>query len=123
MALTWNWDQKCGEAIFTDKTRDKEFPVSLYEGNAYLIFLYEYKDGDEDMYNLQGFFADKEHMKKCLGIDKRYKSTYGYNMYDKEYSCLTKVRFNKAKSRNYKDIMAAFAQAFDNITMEVYKED
>ena len=42
MALNWSWNGKCGEAVF--EQRGKEFTVNLYQGNAYLIFLYEHKD-------------------------------------------------------------------------------
>lgn len=137
MALTWLWDNKCGEAVFkrkraidspkddTVKTvyKTEEYTVNLYEGNAELIFIYEYEKDGKQMYDVMGFFADKEHMKRCLGIDKRYKETYGYNMYEKDYDRLAKIRFNKAKSRHYEEIIKAFVQAFKNIEIEVYSEE
>ena len=134
MALQWLWANKCGEATFRrrvakgDPTKDgeyeyKEYTVSLYEGNAELIFIYEYEQDGEQMYNLTDFFADKEHMKRCLGIDKRYKDTYGKNRYEREYDRLVKIRFNKAKSHNYKEIITAFVQAFKEIEIEVYTEE
>ena len=127
MALQWLWKNKCGEATFRatidrDKKGYRDYTVNLYEGNAYLIFIHEYKENENDMYNLKGFFADKEHMKRCLGIDKRYKETYGDNSYDRDYDRLIKIRFNKKKSRNYKEIITALVQAFDNIEIEVYTE-
>lgn len=128
MALQWQWKDKCGEAVFWCKGyRDGEWvmdnvTVNLYEGNAYLIFIYEWRADDIDKYQLKGFFSDKVHMKRCLGIDKKYKDTYGDNMYDKDYDRLVKIRFNKAKSRNYKEIITALVQAFDNIEIEVYTE-
>ena len=57
------------------------------------------------------------------GIDKKYKHTYGNNRYDTEYDRLVKIRFNKAKSHNYKDIIAACVQAFKEIEIEVYTEE
>ena len=126
MALTWTWENKSGEAIFMNETDEgfKEFAVSLYEGNAYLIFIYEYKDKDtgDDMYNLQGFFTEKTHMKRCLGIDKKWPETYGHNTYNKKYSYISKLRLNKDKCRNYKDIVAAFIEAFPKIEIEIYSE-
>lgn len=128
MALQWYWKNKCGEATFRatidmDKKEYRDYTVNLYEGNAYLIFIHEYKEDDRDMYNLKGFFSDKVHMKRCLGIDSKYKETYGDNMYDKEYDKLVKIRLNKAKSRNYREIIAAFVQAFKQIEIEVYTEE
>ena len=126
MALTWMWENQCGYAAFMNKTENgfEEFTVNLYEGNAYLIFIYEYKDKEtgDNMYNLQGFFADKQHMKKSLGIDKKDKESYGHNMYDKPYSKLIRLRLNKDKCRHYKDIVAAFAEAFPAIIIEIYSE-
>ena len=125
MALYWDWDDKCGEATMVRKIGNrepKEFTISLYEGNAFLIFIYEYTEDGKEMYNMQGFFVDKPHMKRCLGIDKKYKETYGNNMYDKPYNKITKIRINKAKCRHYKDIVTAFAEAFENIEIEIYTE-
>lgn len=125
MAVTWNWDEKCGEAIFRQEFKGeepKDFTVNLYEGNAFLIFIHEYTVDDVEKYNVQGFFLDKNHMKTCLGIDKKDKETYGRNIYNKSYSKITKIRFNKAKCRHYKDLVAAFAEAFNNIEIEVYTE-
>lgn len=125
MAIQWRWDEKCREATFRREIKDgevKTVTANLYEGNAYLIFIYEWTEGETEHYNLWGFFADKDHMKRCLGIDKKDKETYGHNMYDKSYDKLVKVRLNKSKSRHYKDIIQALVQAFDDIEIEVYTE-
>lgn len=130
MALQWLWKNKCGEATFrrrigtdTENFTYKDVTVNLYEGNAYLIFINEWEEDGVGKYDLWGFFSDKEHMKCCLGIDKKYKNTYGDNMYDKEYDRLVKIRLNKAKSHNYKDIITACVQAFKEIKIEVYTEE
>lgn len=88
--------------------------MSLYEGNAYLIVLRE--DEVNETYSLITFWADKEHMLRCLGLRKDYNN----NIYEDSW---LKVRINKAKCRNYKQIVSAIAQAFDNITIEIYKEE
>ena len=51
------------------------------------------------------------------------KDTYGENRYEREYDRLVKIRFNKAKSHNYKEIITAFVQAFKQIEIEVYTEE
>ena len=48
----------------------KEIPITLYEGNAYLIMLHEYNKDGTDMYDMVSFFCDKTHMNNCLGITK-----------------------------------------------------
>lgn len=125
MALTWEWKDKVGEATFKRQIGDKikEFTVDLYEGNAYLIMIYEYEENGKDMYNCQGFFVDKTHMRKCLGIDKRDKNTYGNNIFNNPDDKITKIRLSRTKSRNYKEIVKAFMDAFDDIEIGLYREE
>lgn len=122
MSVNWNWDDKCGEVTVKQmhpKESDREFTISLYNGNCMVVMLYEYKDKEtgEDMYNFFSFFSDKDHAKNCLGLLKG-----ANNIFDTDYQKFTKVRLNKKKCRYFKDLVALFAQAFDNITIEVYTE-
>lgn len=128
MSINWLWENKCGEATIKqlrkngDESAWDEFTVSLYEGNAFLIMLYEYKDDEgQEMYNMFSFFVDKTHAKKCLGLQKNEDGEI-VNMFDDNWQKLTKLRINKAKCR-YKDIVSMFAQAFDNLTIEIYNEE
>lgn len=121
MALQWHWDEKVGEAVFDDLYLDdptKELTVNLYEGNAFLIFVHEYKDKDtgDDMYNVYSYFGDKEHMNMCLGLAKGYDNIFLHG------GRLKKISFNKAKSRNYKQVVSALVRAFDNIEIKIYTE-
>lgn len=121
--LCWSWSDKCGEATIAMTKADgsvQEHVLNLYEGNAYLIMLAEWEEDGKNMYNMYSFWADKAHMKNCLGLNK--KEGYTDNMYARKYERITKVRLNKAKCRNYRDICTALAQAFDDITIEICKE-
>ena len=122
MALTWQWNEKCGEAIIRQELdgKVKEFTKTLYEGNAFLIFLSEWKEADKNMYSLYTFFADETHAKTCLGLNK--KSDCG-NIFIDGIDTLTKIRINKKKCRNWKKVVTLFAQAFDNIDIEIYTEE
>ncbi len=115
MSLNWSWSEKCGEAVF--EQRDKEFTVNLYQGNAYLIFIYEYKEDDKDMYNLWTFWADKTHAKRCLGLEKGYE-----NLYDDERDKLKKIRLNKAKYSKAPELAGLLVKAFDELDIELYTE-
>ena len=127
MSLYWDWNKKVGEVTFTQEIDGvkKDFVSNLYNGNACLIMVYEYTDENDgkEKYQLTGFFADKTHMKRCLGIDKRYKQTLGKNMYEDSFDRLTKIRLNKAKCRDVKDIVMAFYEALNDITIELYTEE
>ena len=127
MAIRWDWKEKCGEATFLDRLHkageeDKEFTVSLYTGNCTLIMLYEWKDKDgETLWNMFSFWADKNHMKNCLGLNK--KEGYTDNDYNSGYYKMTKIRLDKAKCRYINDIVPALTKAFDDLTIEIYNSD
>lgn len=119
MGLNWNWNEKCGEINVHRNFRGEEFDfsVNLYKGNAFLIMLSE----TENNFEMYGFFSDDVHMKRCFGIDKKWKNTYGSNMYNDDMDKWTKVRI----SRNYpylKKFVSALVEAFPAITIEVYED-
>lgn len=120
MALTWQWNEKCGEAVIRQGTQ--EFTVDLFKGNAFLIFIYHYTDEEgKAMYQLYSFWADKQHMKNCLGLNR--KEGYGGNMFDEDGCKLKTIRINKARYPYTKDLVQAISQAFDDISIELYKEE
>ena len=116
MALNWYWEDKIGEAeIFN---YDKVVTYQLYQGNAFLIILYEYTDEEgNDMYQMSGFFTDEAHAKRCLGLVKDTD-----NIYNTEYHKLQKIRLNKTKYSNTKKLVDMLIKAFDDITIELYTE-
>lgn len=72
--LLWEFDKKIGQATIT--RNGEEMPVYLYQGNAFLIMLFEWHNDEmnTDRYNLYNFFADEEHCKRCFGLAKGYNS-------------------------------------------------
>ena len=81
MAIQWKWDEKCGEATLRQTAGDdaREFTLSLYTGNCYLILLHEFEEDGKQMYNMHSFWADKKHMENCLGLTKGKENIYsGY---------------------------------------------
>ncbi len=120
MAVQWKWDEKCGEATLLQEVGgvEKEFTLSLYTGNCHLIMLMEFEEDGVEKYSMESFWADKEHMKACLGLVKGKT-----NIHNNKWSRITKFRLNKAKCRYWKDIVPAVAQAFDDIVIELYTEE
>lgn len=123
MSLNWRWDEKCGEATFEDTYfgDNRVYTVNLYEGNAYLIFINEYTEDGVDKYSLSTFWADKEHMKNCLGLNK--KGGYTENIHNKPYCKLVKLKLNKKKCHHVKEIVSAVVQAFDSIDLVIFSEE
>lgn len=122
MSINWRWNEKIGEAVVQQMVGDetKEFIKTIYEGNAFMIFLNEWNEDGVDKYSLYIFFADETHAKTCLGLNK--KSDCG-NLLDDGLNKLVKLRINKKKSRYYKKIVSLFAQAFDDIEIEIFSEE
>lgn len=121
MALNWLWSDICGEITLEQTQEDgsvKQFPIRLYTGNAYLIMLSE--NDEDDTYQMYSFFLDKDHAKRCFGLDKKGGNTE--NTFDKGWSRWTKVRLNKAKFSHTKELVTMLAQAFDDITIEIYSD-
>lgn len=123
MALHWDWKEKCGEVTLIqthEGEEDREFKLGLYTGNACLIMLNEWEENGEKYWSMSSFWADKQHMKNCLGLNK--KDGYESNIYSTPYQRWAKIRLDKKKCRYFKEIVAAVAQAFDDISIEVYSE-
>ena len=123
MALHWEWKDKCGEATLVqprEGEEDRVFTLSLYNGNAYLIMLHEREEDGKDVWSMFSFWADKDHMKNMLGLDK--KGGYTENYYDSPFQKITKIRLNKAKCRYLKEIIQALVQAFDDLTIEIFND-
>ena len=123
MALTWSWKEKRGQIFYRHNHYDendnvvmKECEANIYEGNAPLIALDEWKEGGEYWHAPYLFFCDDTHAKKCLGIISGNDGTKR-NLYDKIY----KIRISR-KHRNFKKIVKWFMDAFDDIVIDIYDE-
>lgn len=117
MAVTWDWNKEIGTVDIVNYGEVVRY--HLYQGNCFLIMLYEFTGDDgKDKYTMHSFFADKEHAKNCLGITKGYD-----NMFNTEYERIEKIRINKGKYRYTKDLVDMLIKAFDNISIEIVNED
>ena len=114
MALNWLWSEKVGEADI--QQRGIEFTCSLYQGNAYLIFIYEWEEDGQYLYQMHSFWADKDHMKNMLGLNP--KNGFSVNEFNLESERLVAIRINR-KMRYTKEIVSALVQAFDNLKIEL----
>ena len=115
--LNWNWDKKVG--TITIFNYDKEVKYSLYQGNAFLIMLYEYEEDGKELWTMHNFFVDKEHAKNCFGLTKGYDD----NIFNRKLYQIRKIRINKAKYRYTKDLVDMLIKAFDNISIEIVNEN
>ncbi len=119
MALHWNWNDKCGEAVI--QQGERIITLNLYEGNAFLIFLYESKkENGEDVWQMFDFWADRQDMRNYLGLNK--KDGYSENKFDEPGRKLIKIRINKAKYRQTKNLVSALTMAFSDLTIELYSD-
>ena len=77
MSVNWNWEDKKGEIVWKKKATSTNpratvdsFNWNIYHANCLCCMLYEYKEGEEDMYRFMCFFNDVHHMKRMLGLEK-----------------------------------------------------
>lgn len=118
MALHWNWNECIGEATFETGQADRPYiTVNLYQGNALLLFLHQFKENGADMWSMYSFWVDKDHMKNCLGLTKGNSNIY------KDIPCrLASIKLNK-ETKYLKDIVSCLIKAFDNIQIKIYSSD
>ena len=117
MALNWTWSEKVGTMLVqgtNGKGEEIDETWSLYNGNALLIMLHEFREGDEDMWEMRSFFVDKPHMSNMLGLSKGYSNTF-----DTDYTKLLKLTLYKDKCKYMWDIVKAFTKAFDKLELEI----
>ena len=110
MAIEWEWSKKCGKATFT-REDGYTYTSNLYVGNCFLIIINEWEEDGKGKYALNSFFVDSQHMERCLK-----------NNIFTEYDKLISITINKAKCRNYKEIVALLAEYMDDIDISVYKD-
>ena len=117
MALEiYKWSDISGKVMI--EQNGHQFELNLYgddKCNCFLATVYEYEGDDGKTYEqLQWFFMDESHGKRMLGLVKSYDGT--------KENCLTDVKkiiLYKNKCANWKKILTMFAQAFDQLTIEI----
>lgn len=120
MALQWDWkEDKCGILTIQYKNmktkRWRTADITLYQGNALLIMLDEYKKNGEDYYNMWNFFVDEKHMNNCLGLS----AGHNENIFNTPTLKLKKLRLQKSKNRYTNKIVKAFKKAMSDLEIEV----
>ncbi len=124
MSLNWNWKDKIGTMTVVQShpgEEDQTVEISLYQGNAFLIMIHEYQENGQEMYSMYSFFADKQHAKNCLGLNK--KQNFGDNIFDTPYVNVKKFRINKKKYRYTKDLVPLLVEAFGEVDIEIFSEE
>ena len=59
MAIQWQWKEQIGELDIMQG--DKKFTLTVYTGNAMIIFLHE----NEKSWTMYNFFAGRTHFNNC----------------------------------------------------------
>lgn len=114
MSLNWNWKDKIGEMKIRDwKDENNSFTVNIYKCNGLAVFLYEFNDDGVEKYTMWGFFADKEHMKNCLGLNKGTE-----NIYSRE---ILELRMSKCKEQETMFQAFSIAQFEQDISLIIQK--
>ena len=121
MGLNWNWTDKMGEVIYKDDyfaDSTYKFTTDIYEGNALMIWVNHLPD---DMYSVGNFAADMEHFRNMLGLNAK-KGYSKDNLFNGWCEDIAKIRLN-TKYKSVPKIVAEFAKAHTNVTIELYYEE
>lgn len=131
MSLNWNWSDKVGtlEAMTRvydgEKLVEKPHTFNVYQGNAMLIFIDEYEQDGRKMYSLYNFFADEQHFKNCLGLNKKQ----GYTENHLADDGWIKLRINTKKyypARGFRPTVGKMCdmlmENMPGLTIELYAE-
>lgn len=70
MSINWNWKDKIGELEVSGIHRD--IILNIYEGNAVMIFLYEYEEDGKELYQMYNFICDVQHLRRCVANGDGY---------------------------------------------------
>ena len=113
--ITWSFDASdiIGTAVLVQRIDGvtRKFDLDIRKGNAYAVFTRKDNPGQ-----LIKFWLDKQHMLNDLGLNK--KGGYTENRLDNGYQTIEKITLTAQGRCIYvHDIAAAFARAFDNITI------
>lgn len=109
------WDFKADKIGTISYTYFEDLIVhNLYSRNALIIECAEWEKEGKELYKVCSFWADKEHLKNMLGINKGYNNVYNGGYKNLKITLLRKYRGTK-------DIVNAFIKAkFDeNIQIEI----
>lgn len=118
MLRIYDFNDKSGEVLV--RQGDHEWTFDMYgedKSNVFLATVWKHpglSDDEETEYQLQWFFCDESHGKRMLGLTKNYDG--------KRDNCLAEVKkitIYKNKCANWKKILNLFAQAFDELTIEI----
>lgn len=112
--LRWQFDSSIG-TVTEVYPNGNEFTYTLYKGNAFMIALYQY-DYQEDgtfTWSMHWFWADKEHMKNCLGVGKN--SNDG-SIYEGK---ILRFKFNeKANKSDLRELVCALVKSDQAFSIE-----
>lgn len=105
MSLNWNWSDKIGELEYTDR-ENRKFIVNIYEGNALMIFIYEYIQNEANMYSMFSFFCDQEHLNNLLKDDTYFDGWNKITLYKMNPKLLKAIKglYKKGIDISFKNI-------------------
>lgn len=114
--LRWLWKNKMGELVIKMKTNEgeKTYKRNIYAGNCLFIVMSEWhdKETDKDMYDINYFILDTEHLDKCLGLKRNHEGKKE-DMYKDEFVSMRLNTFFKESVT----IAKHFAKAGHEVTL------
>lgn len=114
MGLHWQFSEK-GGTITVEDNNGKSYTANWYEGNALMIVLNEYEEDGKEWWTMGWFFADIDHAKNCLGLNKGYT-----NMWTDNGEKFKEVTINRKNCRQWKKLVDILVKAFPEIEIKLF---
>ena len=119
MALNWDWNKRIGTATIFNYNKEVEY--SLYQGNAFLIMIYEYEKDGKDMWSIHNFLLNKDQAENCFGLSKGHtENIFNTDKYYDKYQ-LRKIEIDGGNYSYTRELVYMLLKAFDNIEIKITK--
>lgn len=127
--VNWLWSDKMGELQFQYKGADNKtykYKYNIYAANCLGCYMSEWVEVDkttgkkQGKYCFQGFWSDKDHLLRCLGLKK---SRYSRDEPENIYPDLKKLKLNTYFKKDIEIISSCFIKAFKKLTIEYYYKE
>ena len=126
MAFIYDINKSCGTMemqafrIVNNKPEPCYVEVKLFEGNGFLAGILVPDEHDRSKDQLHLMFVSEEHARICMGLKKNYD---GKKECIYEPGFFRKLTLYRNKCREFKKIVAIFAEAIAPLTIEIKEEE
>ena len=113
MSVNWSWNNKMGEiTVKQNGSKPCTYKVNIYHANCLCALIYEVPKSDQYMF--WGFFNDRLHLQRCIGLKpymgRNYETHTREKMQDNTYAKGNQHEWKKLRLNTYYKEMKIMAE-------------